>query len=78
LHEQSSGIHFLTSGGGSKAWSGDVKPWNLEELKLYYDGQGFMSMQITESYADIIFYDVSGKPLHTWTISKEPKLAAWI
>ncbi|XP_017442845.1 purple acid phosphatase 8 [Vigna angularis] len=75
--DKNSGIHFLTSGGGSKAWSSDVKPWNLEELKLYYDGQGFMSMQITENNADIIFYDVSGKPLHTWSISKEPKLA-WI
>ena len=66
-----SGIHFLTSGGGSKAWRGDVKPWNPEELKLYYDGQGFMSVQITEIKADIVFYDVFGKALHTWSISKE-------
>jgi len=78
LHEQSSGIHFLTSGGGSKAWSSDVKPWNKEELKLYYDGQGFMSMQITESKVDIIFYDVSGKPLHTWSITKDRKIATSI
>ncbi|ESW30776.1 hypothetical protein PHAVU_002G181500 [Phaseolus vulgaris] len=76
--DKNSGIHFLTSGGGSKAWSGDVKPWSSEELQLYYDGQGFMSMQITESNADIIFYDVYGKPLHSWSISKDRKESAWI
>ncbi|XP_061373842.1 purple acid phosphatase 8-like isoform X2 [Gastrolobium bilobum] len=66
-----SGIHYLTSGGGSKAWRGDVKPWNPEELKLYYDGQGFMSVQITKTNVDIVFYDVFGKALHTWSITKE-------
>ncbi|TKY59775.1 Purple acid phosphatase 8 [Spatholobus suberectus] len=76
--DKNSGIHFLTSGGGSKAWRGDVKPWNTEELKLYYDGQGFMSIQITKSNADIIFYDVFGNALHRWSISKERNIATWI
>ncbi|KAL2343545.1 hypothetical protein Fmac_004830 [Flemingia macrophylla] len=76
--DKNSGIHFLTSGGGSKAWKSDVKPWNREELKLYYDGQGFMSMQITKNDINIIFYDVYGKILHTWTISKDHNVAAWI
>ncbi|KAH1050386.1 hypothetical protein AAZX31_08G091200 [Glycine max] len=76
--DNNNGIHFITSGGGSKAWSGDVKPWKLEELKLYYDGQGFMSMQITKSTAYIIFYDAFGKVLHTWSISKDRNVAAWI
>ncbi|CAL0324840.1 unnamed protein product [Lupinus luteus] len=66
-----SGIHYLTSGGGSKAWRGDIKPWNPEELKLYYDGQGFMSVQITKNKADIVFYDVFGKVLHTSSIPKD-------
>ncbi|RVW34564.1 Purple acid phosphatase 3 [Vitis vinifera] len=51
-------IQFLTSGGGSKAWRGDVQWWNPEELKFYYDGQGFMSVQITASQVDVAFYDV--------------------
>ncbi|CAL5213947.1 unnamed protein product [Lathyrus oleraceus] len=74
--DKESGIQFLTSGGGSKAWRGDVKPWDEEELKLYHDGQGFMSVQMTETSADIVFYDVFGKVLHTWKISKEFKSAA--
>ncbi|XP_075659462.1 purple acid phosphatase 3-like isoform X2 [Castanea sativa] len=63
-------IQFLTSGGGSKAWGGDIREWNTEELKLYYDGQGFMSMQITQTHVDIVFYDVFGNVLHKWGISK--------
>ncbi|KAJ7942791.1 Purple acid phosphatase [Quillaja saponaria] len=66
-----SGIQFLTSGGGSKAWRGDIKWWNPEELTLYYDGQGFMSMQITQSKGDIIFYDIFGKVLHKRSIYKD-------
>lgn len=68
--DSGSGIQYLTSGGGSKAWRGDVKPWSPEELKLYYDGQGFLSVQITQSKAYLVFYDVFGKVLHKWTVSK--------
>nr|VDC68731.1 unnamed protein product [Brassica rapa] len=54
------GIQFLTSGGGSKAWRGVILPWDPKELKLYYDGQGFMSLHITHSQAKFIYYDISG------------------
>lgn len=67
-------IQFLTSGGGSKAWRGDVQWWNPEELKFYYDGQGFMSVQITASQVDVAFYDVFGEVLHKWSTSKELNL----
>ncbi|GAB2287382.1 Purple acid phosphatase 3 [Dionaea muscipula] len=63
-------LQFLTSGGGSKAWRGDVKPWNNKQLKLYYDGQGFMSLQITETELDVMFYDAFGNVLHRWSASK--------
>lgn len=43
---------------------------NLDETKFYYDGQGFMSMQITENEVQVIFYDVSGSALHKWSTSK--------
>lgn len=60
-------LQFLTSGGGSKAWRGDVKQWNPEELKLYYDGQGFMSMQVTQTQVDVSFFDIFGNKLHKWS-----------
>ncbi|KAL0889475.1 hypothetical protein Bca101_013458 [Brassica carinata] len=65
------GIQFLTSGGGSKAWRGVILPWDPKELKLYYDGQGFMSLHITHSQAKFIYYDLSGNVLHQFTLSKK-------
>ncbi|KAK4743039.1 hypothetical protein SAY87_001040 [Trapa incisa] len=62
-------IQFLTSGGGSKAWRGDIS-WTKPDLKFYYDGQGFMSMEMTEARVDIAFYDIFGNVLHTWGASK--------
>ncbi|XWS69457.1 hypothetical protein CRYUN_Cryun04dG0180900 [Craigia yunnanensis] len=64
-------IQFLTSGGGSKAWKGDVKWWNPQEMKFYHDGQGFMSVQMTQTEVDIKFYDVFGNVLHKWSTSKQ-------
>ncbi|EXC05037.1 Purple acid phosphatase 3 [Morus notabilis] len=64
-------IQFLTSGGGSKAWRGDVNWWNPKEMKFFYDGQGFMSMEITQTQVDIAFYDVFGRVLHKWATSKQ-------
>ncbi|KAG8634801.1 hypothetical protein MANES_17G087600v8 [Manihot esculenta] len=71
-----SNIQFITSGGGSKAWRGDIRKWDPEELKLYYDGQGFMSAQMTDSTATFAFYDAFGSVLHQWSISKESHSAA--
>ncbi|KAM5566968.1 hypothetical protein ABKV19_015208 [Rosa sericea] len=70
ISDTDSEIEFFTSGGGSKAWRGDIKPWDPRELKLYYDGQGFLSAKITKTTADIQFYDVSGNVLHNWSKSK--------
>lgn len=66
-----SGIQFLTSGGGSKSWRGDVNWWSPQEMKFYYDGQGFMSVQMTAAEVDIKFYDIFGHVLHKWTASKQ-------
>ncbi|XP_050235334.1 purple acid phosphatase 3-like [Mercurialis annua] len=63
-------LQFLTSGGGSKAWKGDVAWWNPMEMKFYYDGQGFMSLQITQTEAHVVFYDAFGKGLHKWSTTK--------
>ncbi|KAH9745980.1 Purple acid phosphatase 8 [Citrus sinensis] len=66
-----SGIQFLTSGGGSKAWKGDIDWWNPKEDKFYYDGQGFMSVQITPTEVDVAFYDIFGNVIHKWSTSKQ-------
>eukprot|EP01018_Ginkgo_biloba_P005116 Gb_22783 [translate_table: standard] len=39
-------IQFLTSGGGSKSWKGLDQEANTDGLQMYYDGQGFMSIEI--------------------------------
>ncbi|XP_065857363.1 purple acid phosphatase 3-like [Euphorbia lathyris] len=71
ISSSDSKIHFLTSGAGSKAWSGDIRKWNPEQLKLYYDGQGFMSVEMTDAIALFKFYDIFGNVLHNWSINKE-------
>jgi tartrate-resistant acid phosphatase type 5 len=62
-------LQFFTSGGGSKAWRGVYTP-NSDKLQFFYDGQGFMSLKLTKSNADIAFYDVAGKELHKWSTAK--------
>lgn len=64
-------IQFLTSGAGSKAWRGDVKELNKEGLNFFYDGQGFMSVKLNPTDAEIAFYDVFGKVLHRLNASKQ-------
>ncbi|CAL5396851.1 unnamed protein product [Camellia sinensis] len=64
-------LQFLTSGGGSKAWRGDVSWWDPKEMKLYYDGQGFMTLQITLNEIDVVFYDIIGNVLHKWSVTKQ-------
>ncbi|KAB1205984.1 Purple acid phosphatase 3 [Morella rubra] len=64
-------LQFLTSGGGSKAWRGGVQWWNPEEMKFYYDGQGFMAVQITRTRVKIAFYDIFGNILHVWGTTKQ-------
>ncbi|KAM2329861.1 purple acid phosphatase 17-like [Malus sylvestris] len=64
-------IQYLTSGAGSKAWRGDIKRYNNRAMKFYYDGQGFMSVKLAGSDAEIAFYDVLGRVLYTWKASKQ-------
>ncbi|XP_047332328.1 purple acid phosphatase 3-like [Impatiens glandulifera] len=64
-------LHFVTSGGGSKAWRGEYH-WmhDPNEVKFYYDGQGFISLEITESEIVIFFYDIDGIVLHKFNVVK--------
>ncbi|KAJ0553494.1 putative Acid phosphatase [Helianthus annuus] len=63
-------LQFLTSGGGSKAWKGDVNQWDSNEMKFYYDGQGFMTLRVTVNEIGVAFYDVFGEIIHSWRTSK--------
>lgn len=66
-----SSIQFLTSGAGSRAWRGDVKGDDLlNGVEFFYDGQGFMSVQLTQTDCAIVFYDVLGQVLYRWNVSK--------
>ena len=69
ISSRDSPIQYFTSGGGSKAWRGVLQP-NSDKLQFFYDGQGFMSLQINQDQADFIFYDVSGNILYKWSKSK--------
>ncbi|KAJ0692328.1 putative Acid phosphatase [Helianthus annuus] len=66
ISHSNSQLQFLTSGGGSKAWKGDINSWNLDEMKFYYDGQGFIAAEITENDIYVSFYDIFGNILHKW------------
>ncbi|WOL09369.1 purple acid phosphatase 3 [Canna indica] len=63
-------IQYLTSGGGSKAWRGIFNP-SSDKLQFFYDGQGFMSLQLTKTVVHIVFYDAFGRVLHKWTLNKQ-------
>ncbi|KAK8686743.1 hypothetical protein V6N13_125763 [Hibiscus sabdariffa] len=67
-----SSLQFFTSGGGSKAWKGDFDYLDGgEEMKFYYDGQGFMSVVLTPTNAKIGFHDVLGRVQHSLDLSKQ-------
>uniref|UniRef100_A0A5B7BPZ1 Purple acid phosphatase n=1 Tax=Davidia involucrata TaxID=16924 RepID=A0A5B7BPZ1_DAVIN len=70
ISDSESQIQFLTSGAGSKAWRGDIKGLNRGGLNFFYDGQGFMSVHLTQTDSEIVFFDVFGKLLHRWNVSK--------
>ena len=63
-------IQYLTSGGGSKAWRGVYTP-NTDKVQFFYDGQGFMSMELTEIDARVVFYDAFGRNLHEFSMTKD-------
>ncbi|TXG57117.1 hypothetical protein EZV62_018430 [Acer yangbiense] len=68
---QDSPIQFLTSGAGSKAWRGYVNSNYGNALKFFHDGQGFVSVELSQTNARIVFYDVFGEVLHKLSLSKE-------
>jgi tartrate-resistant acid phosphatase type 5 len=70
IKREDSDIHFVTSGGGSKAWKGVLPPSNLQDSKIYYDGQGFISISIVPKVLQVNFYDINGVILHQIELTK--------
>nr|TKV97203.1 hypothetical protein SEVIR_9G478800v2 [Setaria viridis] len=68
ISSRDSPIQYFTSGGGSKAWRGVFQP-NEDNLEFFYDGQGFMSLQLDQNQAEFTFYDVDGNELYQYTRS---------
>ncbi|CAN6288566.1 unnamed protein product [Urochloa humidicola] len=69
ISSRDSPIQYFTSGGGSKAWRGVFRP-NDDKLEFFYDGQGFMSLDVEGDQARAVFYDIDGQALHNWSFSK--------
>eukprot|EP00250_Pteridium_aquilinum_P017854 c23807_g1_i3 orf=265-1305(-) len=69
-HITECGIHFVTSGGGSKAWRGMDSSADQTGLQFYYDGQGFVSISFNSSILSFAFYDSIGNTLHNVYLSK--------
>ncbi|KAJ7560581.1 hypothetical protein O6H91_04G136200 [Diphasiastrum complanatum] len=69
IKSNDSKVHFLTSGGGSKAWQG-IQKAKKSELHFAYDGQGFLAMSLNERSLNFDFYDAFGNNLHSIHIGK--------
>uniref|UniRef100_J3N0M1 Purple acid phosphatase n=1 Tax=Oryza brachyantha TaxID=4533 RepID=J3N0M1_ORYBR len=69
ISSRDSPIQYFTSGGGSKAWRGVFRQ-NEDKLEFFYDGQGFLSLELDENQARFAFYDVFGQALYHWSRSK--------
>ncbi|TVU24744.1 hypothetical protein EJB05_27198, partial [Eragrostis curvula] len=69
ISSRDSPLQYLTSGAGSKAWRGIFTP-NSDKLEFFYDGQGFMSLQLSMAEVHLAFYDVGGNVLYSWSHTK--------
>jgi tartrate-resistant acid phosphatase type 5 len=64
-----SDIHFVTSGGGSKAWKGEFDAFR-PDAQLFYDGQGFTSISVTPTALLVNYYDITGTIIHQIELKK--------
>ncbi|KAH7431513.1 hypothetical protein KP509_08G052700 [Ceratopteris richardii] len=63
-------VHFFTSGGGSKAYSG-LSSYTEEQGVLYAnDGQGFLAVRMSPQSMVFSLYDVSGDAAYSFLLQK--------
>jgi tartrate-resistant acid phosphatase type 5 len=43
---------------------------NEDTVRFFYDGQGFMSLEVSEIEAKFVFYDVFGNVLYKWSTAE--------
>ncbi|KAH9569640.1 hypothetical protein CY35_02G001200 [Sphagnum magellanicum] len=66
-------VHFLTSGGGSKAWRGTKPHINAEEdfsPRFCYDAQGFAAVTMLPTEVHIDLYNISGQVMYSMNLQK--------
>uniref|UniRef100_A0A0D6QTH8 Purple acid phosphatase n=1 Tax=Araucaria cunninghamii TaxID=56994 RepID=A0A0D6QTH8_ARACU len=71
IRSVTSKLQFLTSGGGSKAWRGIGESADMNGLEMFYNGQGFMSIQIGPTNLHATFYDIDGNVIHNLDLDKK-------
>eukprot|EP00270_Netrium_digitus_P008869 TRINITY_DN267_c0_g1_i3.p1 TRINITY_DN267_c0_g1~~TRINITY_DN267_c0_g1_i3.p1 ORF type:complete len:360 (-),score=56.60 TRINITY_DN267_c0_g1_i3:182-1261(-) len=70
IKRDDSNIHYVTSGGGSKAYRGDTMDGVNTGLKFYWPGQGFNVIQVDYSTLKIDYVDVFGKVIYSFSLTK--------
>ncbi|BBN07961.1 tartrate-resistant acid phosphatase type 5 [Marchantia polymorpha subsp. ruderalis] len=70
IKDQDSGVHFVTSGGGSKAWDGVRSSENTEGVLFAYDGQGFAAISMGPHELLLSFHDGLGNTIYTAHLHK--------
>lgn len=66
----SSDVHYLTNGGGSKAWRDATPTGDSPGLEYYWPGQGFAVFEVSKSELQVSFWGVYGDLLHSLTLKK--------
>ncbi|KAL3688414.1 hypothetical protein R1sor_014723 [Riccia sorocarpa] len=70
IKHENSNLHFVTSGGGSKAWDG-LRPRSGEDNVLFaYDGQGFAAISVGPKELILSFHDVLGDSIYSTHLYK--------
>ncbi|KAG6552766.1 hypothetical protein Mapa_005714 [Marchantia paleacea] len=70
IKDQDSSVHFVTSGGGSKAWDGVRSSKDTEGVLFAYDGQGFAAISMGAKELLLSFHDGIGNTIYTAHLHK--------
>ncbi|KAI5084409.1 hypothetical protein GOP47_0000578 [Adiantum capillus-veneris] len=70
IKRSDSPVHFFTSGGGSKAYSGLREYTEVQGVQFAYDGQGFLAVSMRPESISFTFYDVLGDAIYNYLLQK--------
>eukprot|EP00250_Pteridium_aquilinum_P009485 c18697_g1_i1 orf=489-1616(-) len=63
-----SSVHFITSGAGSKAYSGLQSYTEEQGVQFAYDGQGFLAVSMKPESISLTFHDVFGDAIYNYIL----------